>query len=99
MDPREDDDRPYDDSDENDPLIRELRLELVRLQAQLDQLTAAVAERAEEAEAVRQRMAELEALMVHLRTRMQQRSRLVFWTGLMWGTAIGMWVSWLLRLW
>ena len=31
MNPREDDDLPFDDSDDNDPVIRELRMEMVRL--------------------------------------------------------------------
>lgn len=98
MDPREDDDVPYDDSDE-DPLIRELRMELVRLEAQLDQLAAAANERAEEVAELSARLAELESLMDHLRGRFRRYARMRGWIAGIYGVAVGMWLSWLLRQW
>jgi len=97
MDPREDDDIPYDDSDENDPLIRNLRNEMVRLEAQLDQLMAGVRERAEEAEDLRARMEELEKIIDRIKSRYRRASR--FWgvIGLMWGISAGIWIGWLLK--
>jgi tetrahydromethanopterin S-methyltransferase subunit G len=94
MEPR--DDLPYDESD-HDPLIRELRAEMVRLQARLDQLTAATRDQAEEAAELRARLTELEIAVGRLRERYRRASR--FWgvIGLFYGAAIGMWVSWLFR--
>jgi chromosome segregation ATPase len=99
MDPREDDDLPYDDSDDNDPVIRELRNEMVRLEAQLDQLMAAARERAEEVAELRARLTELEEIVDRLRERYRRGSRLWGWIAGFYGAAIGMWVSWLLRQW
>src|SRR5262245_28578510 len=98
MDPREDDDLSRDDS-ETDPLIRELRPAMIRLEAQLDQLLAAVRDRSEEAAELRTRLAELEEAIERLRQRFRQRARLWGWSGLFYGIAIGMWLSWLLRQW
>ncbi len=98
MDPREDEDLPYDDSDDNDPLVRELRNEMVRLQAQLDQLNAAAQERAAEVADLRARLDELERLIDAIRARYRQKARLWGWTALFYGIAIGMWLSWLIRL-
>jgi uncharacterized protein involved in exopolysaccharide biosynthesis len=97
MDPREDDERPYDDSDDHEPFIRELQLEMVRLQAQIDQLTAAAREQSEEMADLRNRMNELEALINGIRARYRQKARLWGWTALCYGLAIGMWLSWLIR--
>jgi hypothetical protein len=41
MDPRDDDEFSPDESEDTEPRIRELRAEMVRLQAQIDQLAAA----------------------------------------------------------
>jgi acyl-coenzyme A thioesterase PaaI-like protein len=43
-----DDDDGFESPDETDPVVRELRLEIVRLEARLDQMIAANRERAEE---------------------------------------------------
>ncbi len=98
MDPREDDDIPYDE-DDNDPIIRELRTEMVRLEAQLDQLMAADRERAEEIVVLQARLTELEMVVERLRERYRRSARLWGWIAGFYGAAIGMWVSWLLRLW
>jgi hypothetical protein len=97
MDPREDDELPYDDSDDNDPLVRELRMEMVRLQAQLDQLLAAARERAEEVAELRARMGELERLIDNIRNRYRRHVRLWAWIAGLYGASIGMTLSWLLR--
>jgi predicted transcriptional regulator len=97
MDPREDEDPPFDDSDENEPLIRELRLEMVRLQAQLDQLTAAVRERVEEAADLRVRLEELERIIDGIRARYRKQARLWAWIAALYGASLGMTLSWLLR--
>jgi len=97
MDPRSDDDIPYDE-DENDPVIRSLRNEMVRLEAQLDQLLAADRERADEIALLQARLTELELLMQQLRERYRRNARIYVWIGGFYGAAIGMWLSWLMRL-
>ena len=99
MNPREDDDLPYDDSDDNDPVIRELRIEMVRLEAQLDQLMAAARERSEEVAELRAKLAELEEIVDRLRDRYRRSSRMWGWIAGVYGVVIGMWVSWLMRQW
>jgi uncharacterized protein involved in exopolysaccharide biosynthesis len=96
MDPREDDDLPSDDSD-NDPLVRELRAELVRLEAQLDQLLAAERERAAETAELRARMDELERGIEQLKSRYRWQARMWVWIAGLYGASIGMGISWLLR--
>ena len=66
-----------DESEDTDPIIRELRLEIVRLEAQLDQLLASVRERAEEAAEIRVRLAELEEALNHLQARRRRDERLL----------------------
>lgn len=97
MDPREEDDVPFD-SDDDHPLIRELRNEMVRLEAQLDQLRAEDRERAEEFAALKVRLDELERQIDDLRDRYRRRTRLSGWIAGFWGAAVGMWLSWLVRL-
>jgi hypothetical protein len=99
MDPREDDDIPSDWDESDDGMIRELRLEMVRLEAQLDQLLAAERERAEEIAALHNKLSELEMLVGRLRDRYRRSARVQGWVAGFWGAAIGMWLSWLLRLW
>ena len=98
MDPREEDDVPFDSDDGDDPLIRSLRAEMVRLEAQLDQLLAAERERAEEAAALQVRLEELERLVAGLRDRYRRSSRMYAWIAGFWGAAIGMWLSWFVRI-
>jgi len=96
MDPREDEDPPFDDNDDNDPVIRELRAEMVRLQAELDQLSAAVRERAEESAELRARLDELERVIERIRLRMR-RSRIWVAIGVVYGVSLGMWIGYLLH--
>ena len=100
MDPREDDDIPYDsdDNDDNDPVIRSLRNEMVRLEAQLDQLMAADRERAEEIAVLRARLTELEIIVERLRDKYRRAARMWGWIAGFYGAAIGIWLGWLLRL-
>ncbi|MBA4186785.1 MAG: hypothetical protein C0467_02080 [Planctomycetaceae bacterium] len=98
MDSREDDDIPFD-SDEDEAIIRELRIEIIRLEAQLDQLIAADRERAEEIGLLQARLTHLEIEVARLRERYRKSSRLWGWIAGFYGVSIGMWVNWLIRLW
>ena len=97
MNPNEDDDLPYEDPHEADPVVRELRLEMSRLQAQLDQLAAASRDRNAEIAELRERMNELEAIVNRLRLRYRQNVRLWACIAVMYGTTIGMVFSYLWR--
>ncbi len=72
-----------DGSEDTDPIIRELRAEIVRLEAQLDQLMASVRERAEEAAEIRTKLAELEQAIDRLRARRLRDERLLVLAWLM----------------
>ena len=74
MDADYDDD--YDPADELDPLVRELRNEIIRLQAQLDQLTAATDRQAAEMAVLQAQTAELTRLMDELDARRKRFERL-----------------------
>ncbi len=98
MDPRdEDDDFPFDESDDAEPIIRELRLEMVRLQAQIDQLAAAAQDRAGEIAQLRVRLADLESRVDAIKARFRRDLRLWVWIAALYGTAVGMGMSWLMR--
>jgi uncharacterized protein involved in exopolysaccharide biosynthesis len=97
MNPREDDDLSFDDSDDNDPVIRELRAELVRLEAQLDQLLAAEREREAEIAELRARMEDLERAIEAIRTRFRTQFRLWVTVAALYGASIGIGISWLMR--
>ncbi len=58
-----------DGSEDTDPVIRELRAEIVRLEAQLDQLAASVRERAAEAAVISAQIADLEIRVARLESR------------------------------
>ena len=73
----------FDSPEETDSVIRELRLEIIRLEAQLDQLTASVRERVEESAAITARLAELELAVERLRLRQRRDSRLLVLAWLM----------------
>lgn len=60
MDAYDDD---FDPADELDPVVRELRNEIVRLEAQFDQLAAATARQEAEMELIRAETAELHRLI------------------------------------
>ena len=53
-----------DESEDTDPTIRELRTEIIRLEAQLDQLTASLREQSAESALIRAQLVELEARIV-----------------------------------
>ena len=72
-----------DESEDTDPVIRELRLEIVRMEAQLDQLMASVRERAEEAAEIRAKLAELEQALDRLIVRRRRDERLLVLAWLM----------------
>jgi hypothetical protein len=68
----------YDDLDESEETtVRELRAEIVRLEAQLDQLTASVREGVAEAAIIQARLVELERRVVRLEARRRRDARLV----------------------
>jgi chromosome segregation ATPase len=90
MTPNEDDDVPFEDPRDADPAVREFRLEIARLQAQIDQLAAASSDRNLEVAKLRERLAELEAIVERLRRRYRQIVRLWASIALMYGTMIGL---------
>ena len=96
MDPR-DDEFAFDESDGAEPVIYELRLEMVRLQAQIDQLAAAAQDRAGEIAELRLRLAELESRVEAIKSRFRRDLRLWVWIAALYGTAVGMGMSWLMR--
>jgi hypothetical protein len=102
MDPRDDsdeDDPAGDDSDETEPIIRELRAELLRLEAQLDQILAGEREHGEDVAKLETEMRDLQGRMGAIRARYQRDARRWGWTGFFYGITIGLWAGWLLRKW
>jgi hypothetical protein len=98
MDPRDDEDEfPFDESDDAEPIIRELRTEMVRLQAQIDQLAAAAHERAAEIAELRVRLAELENRVDAIKARFRRDLKLWVWIAGLYGASMGLGLSWLLR--
>ena len=75
-----------DESEDTDPVIRELRAEIIRLEAQLDQLTASVRERAEEAALIQVQLAELEVRLARLEARRRRDEKLLV---VAWVIAVG----------
>src|SRR5207237_951903 len=72
----------FDPPDETDPLVRELRTEILRLQAQLDQIQAATRAWAAEQEAVRAEMETLHRRMTELEARRRRHERRLWVQGL-----------------
>ena len=66
-----------DGSEDTDPIVRELRIEIIRLEAQLDQLQASVRERTVEAAEIRTKLAELEILFEQLKARRRHDEKLL----------------------
>ena len=66
-----------DESEDTDPIIRELRAEIIRLEAQLDQLAASVRERAEEMAIISAQLAELQLQVARLEARRRRDERLL----------------------
>jgi hypothetical protein len=69
---------------------------MVRLQAQIDQLAAAARERAAEIADLRARMAELARRIDAVNARWR-RERLWTWVAALYGAAIGVGITWLMR--
>jgi septal ring factor EnvC (AmiA/AmiB activator) len=66
-----------DESEDTDPTVRELRAQIVRLQAHLDQLTASVREQAGDSARISAKLAELEGRIARLEARRRSDSRLM----------------------
>jgi uncharacterized protein involved in exopolysaccharide biosynthesis len=81
-----------DESEDTDPIIRELRTEIVRLEAQLDQLTASVRERAEEAAVIQAQLVELERRVARLEARRRRDERLIVVAWLLVGASLALWL-------
>lgn len=58
-----------DESEDTDPTISELRVEIIRLEARLDQLTASARERTEEAAIIQAHLTDLEIRVARLEAR------------------------------
>jgi septal ring factor EnvC (AmiA/AmiB activator) len=74
-----DDDRDFDPSDESEREIRGLRAEVVRLEAQLDQLAASVREQAGETAELRAVLADLDERIRALEGRRRLDHRVLIW--------------------
>ena len=81
-----------DESEDTDPTIRDLRAQIVRLEAQLDQLTASVRERAEEAAAIQAQLADLERRVSRLEARRRRDERLIVIAWFMVGASLALWL-------
>ena len=97
MNPNEDDDYSFDEPNNADPVMRELRIEMVRLQAQVDQLMASTQDRAAEIAALQARLTELELRVDSLKSRHRRSVRLWALVAAMYGAAAGMGFSYLMR--
>jgi septal ring factor EnvC (AmiA/AmiB activator) len=76
----DDDDSDFEDRDDiedTDPIVRELRIEICRLEAQIDQLSASMRERAAETVVIRAQIAMLEERLALLEARQRRYLLLV----------------------
>lgn len=83
---RFDDDSEFDSpdgSEDTDPLIRDLRAKIIRLEAQLDQLKASIREQTEESAIIAAQLAELQVEVVRLRARRRRDEKLLLLAGLL----------------
>src|SRR4029078_13016012 len=100
MDPRDepqDDDFGPDESADAEPIIRELRTEMIRLQAQIDQIAAAAHDRAGEIAILRVRLVELERRLNRISGVHRRNLRIWIAIAALYGTALGLGLSYLLR--
>jgi septal ring factor EnvC (AmiA/AmiB activator) len=81
-----------DGSEDTDPIIRDLRAQIVRLEAQLDQLTASVRERAEEAAVIQAQLTELEQRVARLEARRRRDEWLIVFAWLVVGASLALWL-------
>ena len=95
-----------DESDENpgpddfadaEPVIRELRTEMIRQQARIDQIAAAAHDRADEITILRARLVELQSRSDARRARYRRRLWLWVLGGVLYGVALGLSLSAVLR--
>jgi len=93
----EDDDYSFDETNDAEPVMRELRIEMVRLQAQIDQLVASTRERAVEIAELQVRLTELEQRFDSLKRGYRRNVRLWIWIAAMYGIAAGMGLSYLMK--
>ncbi len=87
----DDDYEGSDGSEDTDPMIRELRTEILRLEAQLDQLSASVRERAEESALIQAKLAVLELRIARLEAGRRQDARIVRLTWWFVSSSLGLW--------
>lgn len=99
MNPRDDydDDRGPDDSADPEPVIRELRTEMIRQQARIDQIAAAAHDRADELAILRARLAELQSRGDATQARHRRSIRMWVLAGAVYGLALGIALSFILR--
>jgi uncharacterized protein involved in exopolysaccharide biosynthesis len=100
MEPRDDpddDDFGPDDSADAEPVIRDLRAEMIRLQARIDQIAAAAHDRADEIAILRARLAVLENQLNAIRARHRRSLRVWVLAAALYGAALGMGLSHVLR--
>jgi hypothetical protein len=99
MNPRDefDDDRGPDDSADAEPVIRELRTEMIRQQARIDQIAAAAHDRADEIAILRARLAELQCRNDAYRARHRRSMRVWLLAGLLYGLTVGAALGFMLR--
>ena len=89
MTPDDEDEPGFERFDGTDEAVRELRAQVVRLEAQLDQLTAEYREQRAEMEALERRIEELARTLADLMARRHRRdSPLFFVWAVVWG-AVG----------
>jgi tetrahydromethanopterin S-methyltransferase subunit G len=92
-----DDEFGPDDSADAEPVIRELRAELIRQQARIDQIAAAAHDRADEIAILRARLTELQRRSDASRTRHRHSLRVWVIAGALYGIALGLALSFILR--
>ena len=95
-----DDYESSDGSEDTDATVRELRTEIIRLEAQLDQLTASVRERTAESALIQARLTDLELRVAHLESRRRRDARLlrltwvlIFLSLALWGYSYAVYIS------
>jgi ABC-type phosphate transport system auxiliary subunit len=97
MNHNEEEDYSFEDPNDADLVMEELRIEMVRLQAQIDQLSASAQERAAEIAALRLRLTDLELRVDGLNALHRRRVRMWIWIAAMYGAAAGMGLSYLVK--
>jgi hypothetical protein len=97
MNPNEDEDYSFDERNDADPVMWELRIEMLRLQAQIDQLAASARERATEIAELRVQLTKLELRVNTLKMRHRRHMQLWVWMAALYGAVAGIGLSYLIR--